>query len=101
MDKSEIIKIGDDLIESVKDIFPADAEYDSRFDGMRGGYVSRINWKLNNDETRPNKPARIILIIISEEAVDDSDYWNHRLDVQQKFYKEIKQRYVSFVPVHN
>lgn len=81
--------IGDELLESIKDMFPPHAEFSSIVDHGRYSYLANIHWKLNNDNKRPNKPSRIILIVISGEALEDSDYNNRSNLVQERFKKFI------------
>ncbi len=86
MDQGKWKAIGDQLLDSIKDMFPLHAEYSSIIDHGRYGYLANIHWKLNNDINRPNKSSRIILIVILGEALEDSDY-DHRSNLVQERFK--------------
>lgn len=101
MDETKWLSIGDKLVESVKEKFPSHAEYSSIIDHRRYGYLANIHWKLNNDKNRPNKPSRIILIVISGEAIEDSDYDKRHAVVQERFQKFINEKVKHFNPEHD
>lgn len=101
MDDQKWLSIGDELIKSVKDKFPLYAEISSIIDRDRRGYVARIHWRLGSDKERPNKSSRIILVIISGEAIDDSHYDSRRNEVHAKFEKFIDSKIKQFNPEHD
>lgn len=83
MDTQKWLSIGTELIGSVKNQFPSHADYEPRIDN--GNFVCRINWKLNNDINRPSKRSRIILVRISNEALEDADYDNNQAILHERF----------------
>jgi len=101
MNNNQLLSIGDKLIASVKELFPKHAEFNSWVDHSRSAYVCNISWKLNNDVNRPNKPSRIILVIISREAIEDCNYENREQIIKEKFKDIIQKKYKSFDPDHD
>lgn len=101
MNHKEIISIGDELINAVKGVFPKNAEIESRFDGDRRAYVCTVYSKINNDKTRPNKPSRIIVIIIDRDSILDADYVNRKTIIIEKFSVFIRAKYEQYEPDHN
>jgi|GEM_PF-1252232 hypothetical protein len=100
MDQGKWKAIGDQLLESVKDRFPSHTEYGSTIDHGRYAYLANIHWKLNTDKNRPNKTSRIILIVISGEAIEDSDYDKRCNLVQERFKKFISEKMKYFNAEH-
>jgi hypothetical protein len=84
MDDEKIHAIGNELIDSIRDIFPKESKIESFMDGSRLSFVCSLYWKLGNDASRPNKPSKIILIIISYEAIEDSNYEQRQQVVKDK-----------------
>jgi hypothetical protein len=86
------------LIESIKDIFPKHAKLRCNYDGHRTCYICLIDWKLN----RLNKRSKLIRIVITEEALDDySDSLPAKQKEAQKFFKKhIESKYKQFDPNH-
>lgn len=101
MNNHQLLVIGDELIASVKELFPKHAEFNSQIDHSKHAYICSIYWKLNNDKDRPNKPSRIILVTISREAIEDSDYENRKQIIQERFKAVIAAKYKSFNPEHD
>ena len=96
MDEKQLLLIGKQLIDLVKDIFPSHAEFNNRCED--NSFISIIHWKLNNDQNRPNKRSRIIKIKISQESIEDGYYTPQQ---PYKFQSLIKERYARFVPEHD
>lgn len=101
MDEQKWLSIGDELINSVKDQFPSHAVFSSTVDHLRHSYAANIYWKLGNDRARPNKPSRIIQVIISGEAIDDSQYDSRRDNMRERFVKYITSKNNQFNPEHD
>lgn len=101
MNDCELLVIGDELITSVKELFPKHAEFNSWIDHSKWAYICNVCWKLNNDKNRPNKPSRIILVNIPREAIEDSNYENRKQILQERFKAIIQEKYKSFNPEHN
>ena len=101
MDNDSLRAIGDELIGSIRGVFPNGAEIETCMDGSRLSFVCTVYWKLGDDISRPNKPSKIILIIISYEAIEDSDYHQHEQAVKDKLREFIKTKYKDFNPNHN
>lgn len=98
LNNQQMLFIGNELIAAVKNIFPQHAEFESRYSSW--AFESTIFWKLNNSANRPNKPSRIILIIIPKEAIMDANYEQRKLAVHEQFKKYIQSRYDKFNPNH-
>jgi len=101
MNDHQLLDVCEQLIAVIKDLFPEHAEFNSWIDHSRYACISRISWKLNNDENRPNKLSRIILVIIPCESIEDSDYKNRKQIVQERFKSFIQKKYVKFNPDHD
>lgn len=91
------------LILLARDTFPEYVEINTYYDGIRMSAIGRICWKLNNDESRPNKSSKIISIVIPAEALDDynDSTVNQQERAQKRFKKYIQNQYKSFNPNHN
>ncbi len=91
------------FVDLIKDVFPNHAEFNTWCDGSRMSCICRICWKLNDDKSRPNKPSKIILIVISHEALDDYNdgSTNEQQDAQERFKEFIKKKYSNFDPNHD
>jgi hypothetical protein len=86
------------LMDIVKPIFPNNAEIRRR--PSSDGLELRVVWKLTNDANRPNKRSRRIILVVSEEALEDYNDGNH--DVKEKrIMKVITERLKGFNPNHN
>lgn len=57
------------LMNIIRPLFPNEAEFHHR--PLSDGLVFSIAWKLKNDPTRPNKRSRRIILIVSEETLED------------------------------
>jgi hypothetical protein len=101
MNDRQLLAISDELIAFVKELFPKHAEFNSWMDHSKWAYICNICWKLNSDKDRPNKPSRIILVIISREAIEDSNYENRKQIVQEKFKAIIQEKYKLFNADHD
>jgi len=101
MSNQQILSIGDDLIVTAKDLFPQHAEIDSRYDFDRLAFVCTIHWKLNNDDSRPNKTSRIILIVIPREVLEDTHYERRKQIVRERFKRYLEKKTPLFNPDHN
>jgi hypothetical protein len=100
MDEKEWLSVGNELIGCVKDQFPG-AHFNSRIDHSRYSFICNICWKLNTDRDRPNKLSKIISVIISGEAIEDSDYDNNKATIQKKFQDYIETKRKGFDPEHD
>jgi len=56
-------------VRMIKPFFPANAWIVARYAG--DDHIIEIDWKLDDDQGRPNRRSRKIQITISEEAIDD------------------------------
>ena len=101
MNDNQLLAISEELVDAIKESFPSHAEFNFWVDHLRDACIIRICWKLNNDKDRPNKFSRIILIVISREAIEDSDYKNRKQLVLEKFKSFIQENYKSFIPNHD
>lgn len=100
MNNTEMCSIGNELIDTVRDVFPKEAEIETFMDGSQLSFVCSVYWKLGNDANRPNKPSKIILIIISYETINDVNYKQRKQEVQNKFKHFIETQYNNFNPDH-
>jgi len=82
-------------IQLIRPIFPPEASMQVH---EAGDIVLRIDWKLGNDLERPNKPSRIIKIVISEQAIEDCHDFSK---AGEKFRKIIENKFRGFNPEHN
>lgn len=57
------------LTHIVRPLFPNEAEFRRR--PSSDGLVFSVAWKLKNDPARPNKRSRRIILVVSEEALED------------------------------
>ena len=91
------------LIDLIKGIFPGQANFYTWYDSSKLSCLCRISWKLNDDSKRPNKTSKIILLIISQEAIDDyRDSTPLKQQEAQKFFKNfIQNKYNQFDPNHD
>ena len=66
-------------------------------------YCLNVNGKIMSDESRPNKPAKRIRIIISQETVEDyAEAPKRSQDIfDEKLIKFIKTKVESFDPEHD
>jgi hypothetical protein len=91
----------DELVESIKNIFPDNAEYETQYRGLQ--WICKVRWKLNNDHSRPNKLSTELRIIIPSENIDD--YKNKSTERKEKskikLQQTIKNKYVDFDPEPN
>lgn len=82
-------------ISILRPIFPSNA----RIIKEKGNDITiKIDWKLDNDPSRPNRRSRLIRLVISEEAIEDChDYEEagHRLK------QIVERRYAEFNPDHD
>jgi len=101
MNRGKVRATGNELIDSVRDVFPNGSEIETLMDGSRLSFVCSICWKLRTDLARPNKPSKIILIEIPYEVIEDSNYNENKLKVNAKFKKFIVTKYEDFNPDHN
>lgn len=101
MNDKELLAIGNELISSMNGIFPPEANFETFLDHSRLSFACSIYWKLGNDRNRPNKPSKIIIILISYEAIEDSNYQKRDREVQDKFRSFIDAKYKTFNPDHN
>lgn len=96
----EYLEHFNNLIKQGK-IYPPHTEY--RAINENGEKKILIEWKLNNDPERPNKPSKIIKIVFPQEFIDD--YSNFQQNKAQRIDNEIiallKQHYTKFDPSHN
>jgi hypothetical protein len=101
-----VLNFGDKLVEAVKHIFPSNAEFISWCVPSESEYVCKVQWKLNNDASRPNKMSKAIQIIIPKEMFEDclnEDALSEKrgVKVQEKFKGFISEKYKVFDPDHN
>ena len=101
MNNQQLVSIGNELITSVKGIFPQNAEFECHYDSTRLAFVCTVYWKLNNDDRRPNKPSRIIVIVVSSESIEDSGYEKRKSIVHERFKTFIQAKYNQFTPNHD
>jgi len=82
----------------IKPIFPDQSEVRSfkRSDDL----VISVNWKLDNDISRPNKRSRRIEIVVSEEALEDyrEKSIKKRFTDNEKLKSFVQQQYRQFNP---
>ena len=60
-------------IELIRPIFPPEASIEA---DESNDVILRIDWLLGNDPERQNKRSRLIIIVISKEAVEDCKDFN-------------------------
>ncbi len=103
MNKQALVSLGDDLISNIKDLFPESSEFESQYNSNKRAFECTIYWHLNNDEARPQKLSRIILIVISNEALEEfhSRGKGKQKIAQEKFERYIKEKLKLFSPDHN
>jgi len=82
-------------IELIRPLFPPDVKIET---DEENGFILRINWKLKNDRDRPNKPSRLIRVIISEEAIEDCNNFNK---AGSRFREVIENKLSTFNPEHD
>jgi hypothetical protein len=80
----------------IKPLLPMNAWVDSRLSG--GGYLIKIDWKLENDPQKHNRRSRKIEIIIKEKVIDD--YLNKNKSERElsdtKMKQWISEQYSNF-----
>ena len=84
-----------DLVRLIRPLFPRDARI---VIDTPNNVILRIDWKLRNDPSRPNKRSRLIKVVIPQEVIDRCD------DVKKaglRFKEIIEDRLSSFHPDHN
>lgn len=86
-----------------KDIFPNNVEFNIKYNFDAETYECYIDWKLNNDQNRPNKRSKKIKIQVSREGLEDYNNKNvkQRQAAQNQFENFIKERMKRFDPNHD
>lgn len=96
------LKTIDELIELLKDKFPLAAQFDFRgYDAKVFGFSVLVNWKLYNDEMRPNKTSKYIRIIIENDVIEDYSTNLEKDKMKKAFAKFIDSKLKNFNPEHN
>ncbi len=80
------------LWEKIKDIFPTNAEKNIVMEPT-GDATIYINWKLNNNASRPNKRSKTIKIILTQEMYDD--YIGMTDSGQQQFENDFRTAFLD------
>lgn len=97
-----LIDLGNEIFNSIKNIFPEHAEFacKSKFDTKN--YAMRIDWELRNNPTHPNKPSKIILIELTTEALKDYQTLSqeNKQKAQERLYNIIAKNFKNFTPEH-
>lgn len=82
-------------------LFPKDARFRSlpTTDGLRFS----VNWKLKNDPSRPNKRSRRVVLMISQEAVEDHEDGtpNDRNTIERRMVDLVTAQLKQFNPDHD
>lgn len=86
------------LTNIVKPLFPDQAEFRRR--ASLDGLVFSVTWKLRNDPARPNKRSRRIILVVSEEALEDYNDGN-RDARERRIANSITERLKTFNPNHD
>jgi hypothetical protein len=62
-----------------------------------------VSWKLTSDPNRPNKRSRKIIVIVSEETLEDYEDGDDaaRRRIEKKMVGDITKRLREFNPEHN
>lgn len=88
------------IIDNIKELFPDGAEF--KIDVSIPNEAA-IFWKLNNDQKRPNKTSKIIILKVSDEFAEDyrdgSD--NTKISMDAKIPAFITQKLIDFDPDHS
>jgi len=92
LDKTE-----NELVNIVRPLFPENAEIYRRpsSDGLTIGVV----WKLRSDQSRPNKRSRRIVLVLSQEALEDCNEDYDKL--KKQIVVIVSNRLKSFNPNHD
>jgi hypothetical protein len=85
----------DEWIKLIRPLFPRNA----RIETDAGNAVAlKIDWKLGNDQSRPNKRSRLIRMVIPEETIQDcADFKT----AGSRIKKVIQGKLSVFNPDHN
>jgi len=84
-----------DWVRLIRPLFPRDARIEI---DTQNNVILRIDWKLRNDPSRPNKRSRLIKVVIHQDAIDRC------ADVKKaglRFKEIIEDRLSSFHPGHD
>jgi hypothetical protein len=82
-------------IELIRPIFPSGAIIGA---DENNAVILRIDWFLGNDQKRQNRRSRLIIIVVSREAIEDCQDFDK---AGLKFQKIIEKKFSTFNPDHN
>lgn len=93
-------EIKEHWIDIIKEYFPKDS---CQFLHQIDDFCIDINWKLNNDPSRPNKRSRKLRLVISEETLEDYRDANDEVknNYDEKLTKFISDTMANFIPDHD
>ena len=82
-------------------LFPAGTKFTS-FDNL-DDFKAKAYWKLNNDPNRPNKSSRIVIVEITEKAIEDyqSKSATRQEEDDTKITAQIEEFLSEFDPNHD
>jgi len=86
----------------LRPLFPKEAEF--RFLNPKSDDLSwSIKWRLNNDPDRPSKRSRPIILVLSQDVLEDyNDSDNHkRADLEKIITKKVAECLDTFEPNHD
>jgi hypothetical protein len=93
--------ISDKIIAAVMAQMPSNVQY-SVTESEFSGAVLHVNWKLNNDEKRPNKASKTIVVFLTRELLEDFPDYPEPMqqDALEKIGQSIRKRLATFEPDH-